>query len=327
VFDLDDERYAGYTLFKLVAASKQPSAWERARRAVGTRWPGLVRLVGRTAMRRRLSKLLPTRRRVAKLANRFRASANWANLQGYLMFVGYTRSGHSAVGSLIDAHPNAAVSHELNAVRGYFLGAKREDLFFDIFWRSQEQAEAGRRSPKAGGGSYLHQIAGQGAGSPSDVMVLGDKKGAGTVLQFHMRGLERIEDVRAFVRVPLKIIHVVRNPFDMVAAAIANNEAHREHSFLQLAPIVAEIRERCKGEGWLDVYYEDLIAHPREQLTRILDFLGLPVLEPYLEACEGYLHKTPHKRRFEVQWPMELKVRVQAAIDRYDFLRRYSWEE
>src|SRR5215470_5617425 len=38
-------------------------------------------------------------------------------LQRLILFIGYSRSGHSLVGALLDAHPNIVVSHELHAVK------------------------------------------------------------------------------------------------------------------------------------------------------------------------------------------------------------------
>jgi hypothetical protein len=33
------------------------------------------------------------------------------------LFIGYPRSGHSLIGSLIDAHPHAALGHELDLLK------------------------------------------------------------------------------------------------------------------------------------------------------------------------------------------------------------------
>ena len=138
--------------------------------------------------------------------------------------------------------------------------------------------------------------------------------------------MESIDGFREFVRLPVRTLHVMRNPFDMVAAAVMNGEWERPYSFLQLIPTVAQMRERYNDENWLDVYHEDVIADPRAEITRILEFLGLPVLEEHLSRCEAYLYKSPHKRRFEAMWPEGLKQQVQVAIQQHDFLSRYSWE-
>jgi hypothetical protein len=38
------------------------------------------------------------------------------------MFIGYLRSGHSLIASLLDAHPNPIATHELDALK--FVGAR-----------------------------------------------------------------------------------------------------------------------------------------------------------------------------------------------------------
>ena len=34
----------------------------------------------------------------------------------FLMFIGYPRSGHTLISSLLDAHPNAIVTNEFNVI-------------------------------------------------------------------------------------------------------------------------------------------------------------------------------------------------------------------
>lgn len=277
------------------------------------------------ALRQRLRNK-PIQRRLFRWAGQLCGKAMWQNLQTYCLFVGYTRSGHSAIGSVIDAHPQAIISHELHAIQRYFHGISRNALFAEIFWTAREQARSGRRSPSVDGGSYLHQIEGQLKQNPTSIHLIGDKKGAGTVRDFGRQGVDHLTDFKSFIGLPIKILHVLRNPFDMVAAAIVNNEVDQPYSFLQLVPTVSQIRARYQDANWLDIYYEDVIAHPKDQFIRILNFLNLPISDTYLNVCTEYLYNEPHKRRFEVQWTPDLKLRVQTAIDHYDFLHRYTWE-
>lgn len=39
------------------------------------------------------------------------------DLDTYCMFVGYPKSGHSLIGSLLDAHPQMAITHELDVLK------------------------------------------------------------------------------------------------------------------------------------------------------------------------------------------------------------------
>jgi hypothetical protein len=245
----------------------------------------------------------------------------WGGIRAFCLFVGYGRSGHSAIGSLIDAHPHAVISHELHAVKRYVDGATRDALFTEIFALAQRQARDGRDSPRAGGGRYRHQLEGQRKAGSGGVLVIGDKKGAGTAWAFARAGLDSIEAFRAFLGVPLKMIHVIRNPFDIVAAGMARGGSRFPH----VLPIVAAIRRRSLGEDWLDVHHEDVIADPRRAMTRVLDFLGLPPDAAHLDACEAHVFRAAHQRRFEVAWPDGARERLEETIARYDFLARYSW--
>lgn len=248
--------------------------------------------------------------------------SSWGQITTFCLFVGYGRSGHSAVGSLIDAHPRAVVAHELNAVKRFFEGVERDALFGEIFALAQEQARTGRFASRAGGGTYLHRLDGQLKPDPLGVTLLGDKKGAATAWQFARRGIDEIERFKSYIGLPVKMLHVIRNPFDIVAAGLARGGA----DFPSLVPIVAEIRTRCLGADWLDVYHEDVIAQPRQEVARILEFLGLPVLPEHLERSVAHLYRVPHRRRFEMPWPAGARVMVEDIIARHDYLGGYRWD-
>ena len=243
-------------------------------------------------------------------------------IQGFCLFVGYGRSGHSAIGSVIDAHPHAVISHELNAVKRYFAGVPRDQLFDEIFETAQFQARNGRTSSKAEGGHYTHRLEGQIKSTRAEIRIIGDKKGAGTTRQIALHGSHAIDSFEAYLGVPLKILHVMRNPFDIVAAGKARGHSY----FHKSAPLVARLRERRLGEDWLDVYHEEVIAHPTEQLQRILDFLHLPTLPSHVAAVRDYLYASPRKRREEIEWAPRDKAAVADLIAQFDHFRRYTWE-
>ena len=61
----------------------------------------------------------------AYLASYYKGRENreiFDNVQTYCMFIRYLRSGHSLIASLLDAHPNAIATHELDALK--FVGAR-----------------------------------------------------------------------------------------------------------------------------------------------------------------------------------------------------------
>ena len=58
--------------------------------------------------------------------------ADGVNPEVFVLFFGYARSGHSMVGSLLDAHPNAAVANEFDAIGAYQNGDSRDLLFRNL---------------------------------------------------------------------------------------------------------------------------------------------------------------------------------------------------
>ena len=63
----------------------------------------------------------------------FRLRHDFDDVRGFVIFVGQPRTGHSLVGALLDAHPNALIAHELDALKyvaaGYVL--QRVELMGD----------------------------------------------------------------------------------------------------------------------------------------------------------------------------------------------------
>jgi hypothetical protein len=251
------------------------------------------------------------------------SGGEWAHLRAFCLFLGYGRSGHSLIGSLIDAHPQAVVAHEYHAVRACFEGTPRDVLLTEIFEQAQAQARDGRVGSRADGGVYRYDIAGQCKHDRRLIEIIGSKKGAGSAWQFAQRGIDRLTEFKAYIDLPVKILHVVRNPFDMIAGA---RLARGESRVTALIRIVDAIRSRHRDDHWLDMHFEDLLAAPQTQIPALLRFLELPVDAAHLQHCRQHLFATPRARRHDVIWTHEERRAVEAVIERHDFLHRYSWD-
>lgn len=66
------------------------------------------------------------------------------------MFVGYPRSGHTLISSLLDAHPNAIVANEFDVIgkwKKWDTTKKNKYFLFDqLYKNSKKEAEIGYRS-------------------------------------------------------------------------------------------------------------------------------------------------------------------------------------
>ena len=65
-------------------------------------------------------------------------------IETYCMFVGYPRSGHSIVGSFLDAHDKIIIAHELNALKFIEAGCHFKELYWLLLYNSQQFSRFGR---------------------------------------------------------------------------------------------------------------------------------------------------------------------------------------
>ena len=92
----------------------------------------------------------------------------WNKVKLMVLFIGYTRSGHSLVGSLLDAHPNIIISDELRAFDAWERFSRkdktRDHLFQAMYTNSVQMATMGERALgncKAKLGGYKYKVPNQ----------------------------------------------------------------------------------------------------------------------------------------------------------------------
>jgi hypothetical protein len=277
------------------------------------------------------------RRRVKHLRRRWeelrlnRASAGWARrhradfeaVATYCMFLGYPRSGHSLFGALIDAHPNAIISHELNSLRYLQAGFSRDQIFALILNNSQTFAQAGREWT-----GYNYSVPNQWQGKFTALQVIGDKKGGATSVRLHQDPelLRRLQDT---VGVPIRFIHVIRNPYDNISTMFRRNQRSLQENmarYFYLCQGVLAVTRKLPEDAVLDVRHEDFLQDPKTHLHQICSFLGLEAPDAYLEDCAGIVYTSPHRSRTKVDWDPDMVAEVQRNMVQIPFLEGYSFE-
>ena len=76
-----------------------------------------------------------------------------------------------------------------------------------------------------------------------------------------------------------------------------------------------------------DLYHEDFIQAPHKNLINLLEYLDVNYTKEYIEQCASIVYKTPNKSRWKIFWPEEYIELVEMEIEKYDFLKRYSFKE
>lgn len=236
------------------------------------------------------------RGRIQLTAARHRAA--FEDVEAFCLFVGYPRSGHSLLGALVNAHPDAVISHELHAME--HLDRGRDALFASILVHDRDFGGWGRRWE-----GYDYTVPGSDQGRFRRLRVIGDKKGGGTALHLLERpaDMDRLRDV---VRVPLRVIHMTRNPFDNVAT-IANRTFGGDLDaaiayYKSFARGVEMALERLGAEEVWHTRHEDLVGDPRSTLVRACGFLDLEASQPFLDAACAVVVPTPSRTRKRMEW-------------------------
>lgn len=274
--------------------------------------------------------------------------------QTFLLFFGYPRSGHSMVASLLDAHPEAAVANEFDAVKAYLNGETRETLFRKLVAISTAYKIVGRC--QAGYHFVVPGVTPLPFDNGRQLRVIGDKM-AGVTSRKQL-GLADLETFQKYVGLNVSLIHVVRNPFDMVASRFAAGTTElldrwrlqhnvSNHQYLAEHPIKVEgnkdlmknldysvelvikeltynmkVREwissgKLPKYRWMDVLLDDFLSFPTTQLKRLSEFLGLDCNEDsYLTRAASIVRREEHASRDELVWPAQVVDRLKAVLQK-----------
>ena len=155
----------------------------------------------------------------------------------FVFFVGYPRSGHSIIGSLLDAHPNVVIAHEYDvfkklpsliehsSARGQanFTEAVKVQLFNELYQNSYSNVFLnGTRSKNNKG--YNLTLNGTWQGRYKDqILVVGDKKGGASshlYAQSSAKFLKMYNKLLEMIQIPVVVFHCVRNPFDIISTKL-----------------------------------------------------------------------------------------------------------
>jgi hypothetical protein len=247
---------------------------------------------------------------------------DFSTLRAYALFIGYPRSGHSLVGSLLDAHPRLVIAHEADALAWVQAGLTREEIFHLLIRNAREFTSGGREWT-----DYKYEVPGQFHGRWTELRVIGDKKGQGTVNKLQ-EDPDLLDQARRLFGLPIRLIHVLRNPFDNISTMAARESITLSAAadiYFALHDTVIHTRTSTPPEEWIDLRHEDVIRDPRASVRRLVEFLGETADPAYLDACASIVFPSPHQSRRKADWTPEAIASVQERIDARPLLAGYTY--
>ena len=205
--------------------------------------------------------------------------------------------------------------------------------------------------------SYSFHIPTQWLGNFSQLKIIGDKSAGIKYAQYYSEewsaeAEQTFNDIEQVFKTPVVIIHLVRNPFDMIAThtviRVLRNTSHLathrwDHTAKLESPagkfskVIQLFRNLSRGvlavqRDWdskfrmLETHLADFIYNPKKILRKICDFLDVDCREDYLEACDSVAFKTLSKSRYLLDWPPEIVDSVNNLIHEFPFFKRYSFD-
>ena len=253
----------------------------------------------------------------------------------FILFIGYPRSGHSLIGSLLDAHPEVIISNQLNAL--YFFKNKysREQIFYLIRKNAFDQGKKGRSNS-----GYKYEVPGQWQGRYQQLKVIGDKRGGRTTdILDHDRNLSILGRLKKKSKAKLKMIHVIRNPYDNISTMVLRQVKRNKRPLTEalfdekIALYFQKVKTNARLKAELsdiicDVHLENLISRPTEELQRICRFLEIDTTPEYINDCAGIIWKQPNPSRFKLSlWNERRVAQIAHKVNQYDFIQHYNYKK
>ena len=254
-----------------------------------------------------------------------RADADrFAEVERFCLFVGFPRSGGSLTGAMLDAHPDMIIANEANGLGQLDQGASRAVLFNQIL--RTDRAFAARGFVQA---DDVYEIPGQWQGRVRRLRVIGDKNGGRASLLLASKP-DILDRLRTVVAVPLRVMVVVRNPFDNVARMATRGNltlltAAANYERMALA-VDAALTDLHPGEA-LVVRHEETVADPESALVRMAEHLGVDPLDDWVKASASIVLPSPRTARGAVEWTDGCRAVVADMTERFEFLAGYTFDD
>jgi hypothetical protein len=265
-------------------------------------------------------RFVSTSLRSARHPGRFR------HVETICIFLGHVKSGGTLIGALLDAHPDAVVADEIDVLRYLRAGFRREQIFDLLLKGSKREARKGRVTARRLE-PYSLAVPTQWQGRYDVLRVIGESRAGPTTRRFghDPRLLPRLYERMGAVRP--RFIHVVRNPYDPIAAMIVRGKrsfADASSDYARQCRTLLELRERIQPEDLLTVRYEDFVGNPEEGLERVCGFLGIEASDDYRAACARIVDPAFRPERLLIDWRPQQIGAVRALIEQIPFLDRYG---
>ncbi len=254
----------------------------------------------------------------------FRHRRAFRDVERFFFLVGYPRSGSTLIGSLLNAHPEMVIAHEADSLRYVRPGITRNQLFAILLERDREFAAVERRW-----NGFDYSLPGLDQGRFTRLRVIGDKH-AGRAARRLRDDPGLLDRLRAVAGVPIRVLHMTRNPFDNIASIARNRElplAQAIEIFRDLGVAVDGVRAQLAPQELLDVAYESILRDPGGEISAILSFIGVGASAEYISSCATIVDRGGGRGRATVEWSTDERGQVEEIVASRPVLAGFRFED
>ena len=238
------------------------------------------------------------------------------NLNFFLMFCCPPRTGHTLIASILNSHPNVVCSNQRHILQNI------EDMdMASLTSYIETRLDRSCWNPN----SYIDPM------PKAEIKVLGDKTGHRST-EVLISNPEKLDILKSIVKVPIKFIHVVRNPFDSLAtwtkisAESNKNPISVEYNallptFISLNDKIAELKET---EEVLTLNHESVVRNMDGTLNSLCQFLHLEKNPEWVKRVKKTLWKEPRITRRSIKWNPNMRAKAVSLTKQYSWFNGYA---
>jgi len=236
----------------------------------------------------------------------------------YLAFIGWGRSGNSLTAALLDFHPNIYIKNEFTPIQKRF--TDQDQILKWILFKIDQKTKGRNQS---WGGFDHGKFKGMTSGIP---LVIGGKKGGGTSNSLMKQPDEFYRVFDDVIKLPVKWIHVQRNPYDNITTFTKHN--WKPDGAIDIYFKQAESVQKVFDENrdCITVRLEDIVKNTKKEVQRMCDHLEIETTPAYLKHCRKVVWNKPRKTRNSVSWWNEKRInKVKDQMKRFEFMEGYNF--
>jgi Sulfotransferase family len=248
---------------------------------------------------------------------------DFRDVERFFFLVGYPRSGSTLIGSVLNAHPEMVIAHESDLFRYVRPGITRNQLFALLLRRDRQFAAVDRRW-----NGFDYALDSEHQGRFVHLRVIGDKHSGRAARRIH-QDPALLDRLRRVVKVPIRVLHIIRNPFDNIASIAHNRDlpvARAIEIYRSLGVAVTDVCGRLHSDELFEVRYEEFTKNAAESLTGLCRFIGVEAPAEYVKACAALTDPGGRQSRTRFEWSGSERQQVERIIASRPVLEGYTFE-